>query len=241
MKILNIFLFLFLSTSLYAEKKVSILVYHTFYDKANISDINFTKQELKDHILYLKGNGFNFITITEFKNESFEGDNNILIFIDDGNHTVFSAYNEILKPLNVYPVLAIYTDRPESDSKHSLTWSQIIKLNQEGCDLAIHGYKHRLINNKFFDCSSCIYEELYYSRFKLNMITLVDTDIYVYPYGAYKEYIFCLLDMYEYKYAFALGDKSVIFPIQQKYAISRIMLTRSNVWRMLEKIKRGDI
>lgn len=236
-KILNIpfllCIFLFPLPKPEYPKQVYVLCYHTFI--GNVSYIDFSKKELQDHIFYLKNSGFKFISLTDFVTENFEGTKNILITIDDGNNSVYDAYKMILKPLNINPVIAIFPSRLEKDPYRSLSIKQIIELKKDGCDIVVHGYKHRPITNATISNPLYIYEEFYLSKAILDLILNNQCYVYVYPYGIYTEYCFGLLKHYGYTYAFTLGDKPVTFPIKEKYAIPRIMLTRKNVWKVLPK------
>jgi hypothetical protein len=236
----TIILSVFLSITPNLPKKCYIITYHTFYS-GNRSYIDFSREELKEHMQYLIDNKFTSITLKQFIDGFFNGKHNFLLIIDDGNKSVYKAFYEVLKPMYIYPVIAMYIDRPASEPKYSLKWNDVIDLNRDGADIVIHGYKHRPIKEYIFDHPKWIYEELYMSKCLLYEMTWVQTNVYVFPYGVYHTRIFPILNYYGYDFAFVLGDKAVTFPIENKYAIPRIMLTRGNAWKILKKIKKGEI
>ena len=59
------------------------------------------------------------------------GDRNIMISIDDRNQTVYRAYHDVLKPLHIRPLLAIYPNII-GKRKYALTWEQLRELAADG-------------------------------------------------------------------------------------------------------------
>ncbi|MRR14270.1 hypothetical protein EG833_02340, partial [archaeon] len=82
-----------------SDQKVFVLCYHSFLGNKFPSDI--TMDELRTQLDYLKDKGFGFVSYTDLLKGDINGTKNILIVIDDGNHSILQAYRQILKPRGI--------------------------------------------------------------------------------------------------------------------------------------------
>src|SRR5208337_2778856 len=90
-----------------ADQKVFVLCYYSFLgNKRFAGDVSI--QELGAQIDFFQNKGFHFVSFADVINDAVTGSRNLLIVIDDGNESVYHAYNEIFKPRHIRPILAIY-------------------------------------------------------------------------------------------------------------------------------------
>lgn len=221
-----------------SEKRVYVLCYHTFIN-GRVSFIDFSINELREQLLFLKSSGFSFITLDDFINGDIKKEKNILITIDDGNRSTYRAYKEVFKPMGIKPVLAIFVGVIQNRS-WALTWDQLKELQKDGCSIVVHGYFHSKLTNHF--CNTrirALERELITSRQVLKNILGKVHNIYVYPYGTHSKRVYFHLKNLGYDYAFTIDNGSIFFPLDNNincYALPRYMLTRSNVDKILKKI-----
>ncbi len=219
-----------LSQLLYAD--VQVLCYHSFLGKKNV-DYDFSIQDLRHHLTTLKNNGFRFITLGEFVQGNLKGGKNVLVSIDDGNHSVYDAYREVFKPMGIKPVLAIYPNIIDRQ-KYAMTWAQLKELSDDGCDIAAHGFFHLKINKKLHDSDLRSFQgEIYKSKDTIEKRLARKVDTFIYPFGLYTEITAEHLRKAGYKYAFTIERNIVRIPLERNANILRLpryMMTRSN-WK----------
>ncbi len=219
-----------LSHFLYAD--VQVLCYHSFLGKKNV-DYDFSIQDLRHHLTTLKNNGFRFITLGEFVQGNAKGGKNVLVSIDDGNHSVYDAYREVFKPMGIKPVLAIYPNIIDRQ-KYAMTWAQLKELSDDGCDIAAHGFFHLKINKKLHDSDYRSFQgEIFKSKDTLEKRLGRKVDTFIYPFGLYTEITADYLKKAGYKYAFTIERNIVRMPLERNANILRLpryMITRSN-WK----------
>ena len=158
-----------------------------------------------------------------------------MISIDDGNKSVYTAYQEVFKPLHIKPLLGIY---PNIIGKkdYAMTWSQLQELSKDGCDIAAHGYYHQLLNQKFYDENKDVFlKEIYGSKQLLESKLNIKITAFVYPDGIRSEIAKKTLKEAGYKYAFNILWGPVLCPIslnKDTYDLNRYMVCNNN-WGMI--------
>jgi peptidoglycan/xylan/chitin deacetylase (PgdA/CDA1 family) len=221
-----------------ADQKVFVLCYHSFLgNKKFAGDISM--QELRSQMDYFQSKGFHLISYADLLKSSVTGTQNLLLVIDDGNQSVYQAYQEILKPRHIKPILAIY---PSIIGKKSfaLTWDQLKELSKDGCDIAAHGYHHELMNQKFYDKDKKGFlREIYDSKATLEKNLNKKITIFVYPNGVRSDITKKTLKEAGYSYAFTINWGPVLSPLslnKDPYELSRYMIWRDHEkenWRMI--------
>ncbi len=221
-----------------ADQKVFVLCYHSFLgNKKFAGDISL--QELRSQMDYFQSKGFHFISYTDLLNSKVTGTQNLLLVIDDGNQSVYQAYQEILKPRHIKPILAIY---PSIIGKKSfaLTWDQLKELSKDGCDIAAHGYYHELMSQKFYDKNKKGFlREIYDSKETLEKNLNKKITVFVYPNGVRADITKKTLKEAGYSYAFTINWGPVLSPLRlnkDPYELSRYMIWRDHEkenWRMI--------
>ena len=215
-----------------AEGKVFVLAFHTFLDKEKI-DLDIGAKELRQELESLKNQGFKFVTMEDVKKNKIIGNKNVLITIDDGHKTVIKAYNEVLKPMNIKPVLAIY---PGIDrlSKSFMTWDEINSLVKEGVYIASHGYNHLKVNEKLYSKDKSAFEdEIIKSKKILEEKTGKKIDTFIYPYGIRSKITKEYLKKFGYTMAFTINWGTLAVPIEKNsdmFELPRYMFTKKE-WK----------
>jgi peptidoglycan/xylan/chitin deacetylase (PgdA/CDA1 family) len=217
-----------------ADKKVFVLCYHSFLgNKPFPSDI--PMEEFRSQMNFLKGKGFHFVSYSDLLKGTLTGTQNILIVIDDGNHSVLQAYQEVLKPLGIKPTLAIYPNIIGKKS-YALTWDQLKGLVHEGCDIAAHGYYHELMNQKFYDSNKTEFiHEIVGSKEALQKMLGVKISAFVYPNGVRCDMTKKILKESGYSNAFTIQWGAVLSPLnlnRDLLELPRYMVLKGN-WNMI--------
>jgi len=201
-----IILLLFLlpgSTSPNQEKGAYILLYHTFLNKSEyITDV--APEKLNKQLLSLKNNGFTFVSFTDILNNKISGTRNIMISIDDGNRSVYRVYKNILKPMGIKPLLAIFTHSIER-TPALMTWKMIRELSDDGCDIASHGHVHYYLDEQLYKTNrKAFMREIVTSKKILEEKLQKRITVFMYPYGRVNKIARIELKNAGYTYAFTL-------------------------------------
>ena len=221
--------------------KVFILNFHTFNNQfAIIGD--WTLTEFADIIDTFANEGFTFITTAGLLANTVVGNKNILITIDDGRSSVIPAYEAVLRPRKIQPLLAITTHLDDS----MMTWEQIKQLHTDGCYIASHGYDHLHLDERLYtDTPELFMKELQESKKDLEMHLDTEINMYVYPYGEYITELFTILPKLGYRWGMRVGNETQTLPIIQqmdKYRLSRYHINhlsyKVKIQRILEEANR---
>ena len=176
--------------------------------------------------MLLKKNGFKFITFDDIKNNRLNGSKNILVTLDDGNESVYSAYFNIMKPEGISPVLGIYP-AVIGKKKYALSWEQLKKLRDEGCSIAAHGYNHTYLSARAYKKDIVQFrKEIYLSKKVLEKKLGITVDAMIYPFGVFSDEAILLMKDAGYRYGFSLKQKRAVLPLEDSFNIPRYMLTK---------------
>ena len=80
--------------------------------------------EVAGQMKRLKAEGFTFVSFDDVVNNRLHGTKNVLVTVDDGNHTMYRAWKEVFRPMGIRPVIGIYPaiiNRKE----YAMTWDQV--------------------------------------------------------------------------------------------------------------------
>jgi peptidoglycan/xylan/chitin deacetylase (PgdA/CDA1 family) len=210
-----------------ARADLYVLCYHSFLGKTNVP-YDFTLEELKAHLDYFKQKGFRFVSYRDLMAGAVSGKKNILVSIDDGNHSVFKAYHEVFKPMGIKPLLAIY---PNIIGKkdYVMNWAQLKSLVDDGCDIAAHGYFHLKLNKKLYEQNRRDFlQEITKSKKMLEEKLGITITSFAYPFGLAIEETEKALRDAGYKTGFTIVGKAMHLPLERNnaYMLPRFMLTR---------------
>lgn len=211
-----------------AQAELYVLCYHSFLGKTNVL-YDFSIEELKAHLDYFKQRGFTFISYRDLLSGNVTGKKNILITIDDGNHSVYKAYHEVFKPMGIKPLLSIYPNII-GKKEYAMNWAQLKSLASEGCEIAAHGYFHLKLNKQLYlEKRSDFLQEIIKSKKMLEEKLGITVTSFVYPFGLVIEETEKILRDAGYKTGFTIVGKSVKLPLSansNNYKLSRFMFTR---------------
>lgn len=217
-----------------ADQKVFVLCYHSFLgNKPFPSDI--PVEEFRSQMILLRSKGFRFVSYADLVKGTISGTRNILIVIDDGNRSLLDAYREVMKPMGIKPMLAIYPNIIGKKA-YALTWEELKSLVKEGCDIAAHGYYHMLMNQKFYDKDKAEFiHEITGSKAALEKNLGVNIAAFVYPNGVRSDITKKTLKESGYAYAFTINWGAVLSPVslnKDLLELPRYMVLKNN-WGMI--------
>lgn len=224
--LLGILICLF-QTSL-ANADLYVLCYHSFLGKPTVP-YDFSIEELKNHLEYFKSKGFKFVSYRDFIEGNVIGKKNILVTIDDGNHSVYKAYYEVFKPMGIKPLLSIYPNII-GKKEYAMNWEQLKELVAEGCEIAAHGFFHLKLNAQLYtERRKEFLQEIRKPQKILEEKLNTRVTSFVYPFGLVSDDAEKELREAGYKTAFTILSKPVKIPLEQNqnpYRLGRFMFTR---------------
>lgn len=241
MKIAPLILSLFLLSSGQVKSPgVYVLCYHSFNTDKN--KFSFLLNELKSQLEFFRKKGFKFVTFSDIDSGNISGNRNLLITVDDGNRSVYDAYFTIFRPMKIKPVLAIYPAITGRE-KYALSWDQLKRLSNEGCEVAAHGYSHRHLSSKLYRNERKVFErEIFTSKKLLERKLGRSVDIFVYPYGVTSPQAVKALAKAGYRYAFTINTGIMSISSVREislYDLPRYMITRGTSRVILNRIARN--
>lgn len=214
--------------------KVHVLVYHSFLGKPSLNrDLNLA--ELARQLDELKSKGYAFVSYADLQAGRVSGAKNILISIDDGNQSVWTAYQQVFKPRGIRPLLGIYPAIIGKKS-YALSWDQLKALSRAGCGIASHGYYHGKLDEAFYRKHPKEFAaEVRLSKQTLERELGLQVTAFVCPYGVMSAPLSQQLKQAGYETAFVLNWGAVLVPLSQnpdQYRLGRYMYSDRN-WAML--------
>ena len=210
---------------------MSVLCYHSFLDKKKMDPFCFTIPELTSQLMQLKKEGFRFVTADDVIGGRITGTKNVLVTVDDGNRSVYDAYQKVFRPMGIRPVLAIYPNIIDR-KKYALTWDQLTELANNGCDIAAHGFFHLKINQKLQDSNPKYFHmEIFKSKEVLEEKLKRRVTIFIYPFGLKTDVAVAALKEAGYRYGFTIKMGRIDLPLaaggDRLYGLPRYMVTRT--------------
>ncbi len=216
--------------SLAAEGTVIILDYHTFLGSGK-SSIDYTEQELADQLDQIRAMGYSFVSLDDAIAGRIEGKANIVITIDDGNHSIYPAFKRVFEPRGIKPYLFVYPAIVLGHVRYALTPDKLRALSQAGCGIGAHGYHHNPVTDKAWARNPADFmAEIERPGPALARILGTAPTMFAYPFGVYSSRAETALAAAGYTWAFAADDKvrSVLFddPSLDHFAVPRTITYR---------------
>jgi peptidoglycan/xylan/chitin deacetylase (PgdA/CDA1 family) len=197
----------FLCFPLSAAGKVVILDYHTFLGNGK-SNIDYSQDELAEDLDAMSAMGYKFVSLDDAVAGRVEGNANIVITIDDGNHTVYPAFTQVFEPRGIKPYLFIYPAIVLGHVRYALTPEQLRLLAQAGCGIGAHGYHHNPVTDKSWERNPKDFMvEISRPGPALSRIVGAAPTMFGYPFGVYSQRAEEDLAAAGYSWAFAADDK----------------------------------
>jgi len=134
----------FLSLTLQAEGSAFILTYHTFLG-TKTSGLDYSETEMGALLDRMSGLGYKFVSMADAMAGRIEGKANIIITIDDGNHSVYHAVKAVFEPRGIKPLLFVYAGII-NQRWFAIKSSQLLELMADGCEVGVHGWYHEYMS-----------------------------------------------------------------------------------------------
>ncbi|MBI4977862.1 MAG: polysaccharide deacetylase family protein [Spirochaetes bacterium] len=212
------------------QKAVFILCYHTFMGNNPKSTIDFSVDEFRAQMREIITNGFRFVTYRDITNDTLTGVTNVLITVDDGFKSMLPVYSNVMKPMGIQPVIAIYPAIIGVGSAF-MTWKDIVALANDGCEIASHGYNHERITADLLLTSPKVFSnEIYRSKKMLETNLGRPVTAFVYPYGVRSAVTVSNVRAAGYTCAFTIERGAVLLPLSENrdmHQLSRYMIITS--------------
>jgi peptidoglycan/xylan/chitin deacetylase (PgdA/CDA1 family) len=164
-----------------AAGTVLILDYHSFLGAK--STLDYPIADFAAQLDRMKALGYTFVSLEDAMAGRLVGKKNIAITIDDGNHSVMAAVEEVLRPRGIPVGLFIYP-AAIGRSKTVLTAQQLVTLQSEGCEIGAHGYTHQYMTPRaWLRNRKQVLREASLPMAALAKITGKAPSVFAYPYG----------------------------------------------------------
>jgi peptidoglycan/xylan/chitin deacetylase (PgdA/CDA1 family) len=232
-----------LQLSLAAEGKVVILDYHTFLGNGK-SNIDYSEKELAEDLDAMTAMGYKFVSLDDAIAGKIEGSANIVITIDDGNHTVYPAFKDVFEPRGIKPFLFIYPAIVKGHVRYALTPENVKALAQAGCGIGAHGYHHNPVTDKAWekDPKDFMHEIKLPGPALATILEGPEPTMFAYPFGVFSKRAEDALALAGYSWAFA-ADGNVVQvsfddPKLDHMAVPRTITYRYNRKGLLRELQK---
>jgi len=214
------------------DSEVLILAYHSFLGSGT-SSLDFSTAELAKQLDEFAALGYRFVSLSDILGGTVAGKNNILITIDDGNHSVKQAYAEVFVPRSIKPTLFVYPGIL-GRSRFALTRETLRTLSDAGCDIAAHGFYHEYLTIKAFAANPAKCRvEIEQPAPVISGIIGKPVRVFGYPFGLSSVEAERLLSERGYEWAFTAGNFLVPVdfssPALDHFAVPRTIVYRWNL------------
>lgn len=165
------------------ENRALVLCWHTFLGKPQY-DTDFSLAEFGAQLDAIKALGYSFRTIDDFLAGNIRGSKNVIVTIDDGNHSVPGAIAKVLRPRGIVPSLFVYP-AVLGTTDFSMTDTELAALVAQGIPVGAHGYHHLRVTESLYRYSPKDFmEEIYKAKDRAEALSKSPILAYAYPYGA---------------------------------------------------------
>jgi peptidoglycan/xylan/chitin deacetylase (PgdA/CDA1 family) len=232
-----------LQFALAAEGKVVILDYHTFLG-TGVSNIDYSEKELAEDLDTMTAMGYKFVSLDDAIAGKIEGTANIVITIDDGNHTIYHAVKHVFEPRGIKPFLFVYPAIVKGHVRYALTPEQLKDLAADGCEVGAHGYHHNPITDKAWDKDpkDFMHEIQLPGPALAKILNAPAPTMFAYPFGVFSKRAQDELTKAGYTWAFA-ADGNVVQvsfddPKLDRMAVPRTITYRYNRKGLLRELQK---
>lgn len=233
-----IFAFPISTSAAESTPKIPVLLYHVVSSSPS-NDYQISITTFKQHMLYLKNNGYTTLSLDEFYdiiyNNAKPPKKPVLLTFDDGtadfNTTVVPFLSSYGMKATQFPV-ANWIDGPGM-----LTSEQIKTLKASGIDIQNHTTTHDdMVGKTEADLRSMING----ATEKIKSITGDSTTFLAYPYGSFDGTTVSVLKDLGFKGAFKVGG-GFCTPESDKFALPRTVILRDDdLYTFIRKVKTGN-
>lgn len=227
-----------------ADPTVFILDYHTFIGK-NDNPLDFSASEFIGQLDRFEKLGFRWVSLDDAVEGKIEGDKNLVLTIDDGNHSVPKVVKEILKPRGIVPTLFVsaglvlkepFTIKPET----------VAELQAMGCIIGTHGYTHQFMTTNAFDANpEQVRKEINKPGPIIAKIIGKQPAYFAYPYGVLSRGKEDLVAAAGYRLGFSAGQKLTPVRFQsggyERYHVPRVIVSKATIESIYSELERYAI
>jgi len=224
-----------------ASGKVVILDYHSFLGTGK-SNLDYSENELGAELDAISAMGYKFVSLEDAIAGKIEGRANIVVTIDDGNHSVYPAVKDVFEPRGIKPYLFIYPAIVIGRSHFAISPEQLKILASDGCGIGAHGFYHNPITDKAWARNPKSFTtEITRPGPALAKILGAPPTMFAYPYGVFASRAEGEVAAAGYSWAFAADDKirQVSFddPELDRMAVPRTITYRYQRKALLKTLK----
>ncbi len=218
-----------------------ILDYHTFLGNTQ-SKIDFTDAEFSAQLDRMQALGYKFVRLEDALAGQITGINNIVLTIDDGNHSVYQMVKQVLEPRKIPAFLFIYPGIIDSRT-FALTSPQIREMMSLGYGVGAHGWFHEYMTPKAWKKNRAkVMLEVTRSGSGLTKICGVAPSHFAYPFGVGNPEVAVELQKVGYQWIYTADTKVVPLTVGEaafdKTSIPRTLVFSwylPTLWKELEK------
>jgi len=231
-----------LGLPLAAEGRVVILDYHSFLGNSK-SNLDYSETELAGELDQISAMGYKFVSLDDAIAGKIEGKANIVVTIDDGNHSVYPAFIDVFEPRGIKPYLFIYPAIVVSHVRYALTPEKLRFLKEAGCGIGAHGYHHNPVTDKsWIKDPKDFMTEIDRPGPVLERLLGTAPTAFGYPFGVYSRRAEEDVAAAGYSWGFAADDKvrqvSFSDPALDHMAVPRTITYRYNRRNMLQSLRK---
>lgn len=221
---------------------VFILDYHTFLD-SHKSSIDYSLDEFASQLDAMTALGCHFVSMDDAIAGRIHGRLNIVLTIDDGNHSIYAACKKVIEPRGIKTVLFVYPAIILGHQFFAITREQLVELSTEGFEIGAHGYHHNPLSVKALAKDPKDFRtEIRKPAGAIAEIIGARPTLFAYPFGVYSPEAEAGLKLEGYAWAFAADDKMVAVnfsdPGLDHMAVPRTIVYRWNFPIIMRTLKR---
>jgi len=208
-----------------------VLCWHTFLGKEQF-DTDFTLTEFAAQLDAIRALGYSFPTVDDFLAGRIRGGRNVIVTIDDGNHSIPAAIDKVLSPRGIVPTLFVYP-AVLGTTDFSITDTELAALVARGIPAGAHGYHHLRVTEALYrESPKEFMQEIYKAKDRAEALSRSPILAYAYPYGALSPRTVAEVDKAGYAAGFAVGPGFVFAnkDLDRLYELPRLVVLRS-AWK----------
>jgi len=213
------------------ENRALVLCWHTFLGKPQY-ETDFSLAEFASQLDAIRALGYSFPTVDDFLAGRIKGWKNVIVTIDDGNHSVPAAIEKVLMPRGIVPTLFVFP-AVLGTTYFSMTDIQLAEFVAEGIPAGAHGYHHLRVTEALYrDSPRMFMDEIYKAKARAEALSKSSILAYAYPYGALSPRTMAEVAKAGYAAAFAVRPGFVFANryLDKMYDLPRIVVLRS-AWK----------
>ena len=210
------------------EDRAIVLCWHTFLGKTRF-DTDFSLAEFGAQLDAIRSLGYSFPTVDDFLAGRIKGGRNVIVTIDDGNHSIPAAIDKVLGPRGIVPTLFVYP-AVLGTTDFSITDTELAALVARGIPAGAHGYHHLRVTEELYrDSPKDFMREIYKAKDRAEALSRSPILAYAYPYGALSPRTMTEVDKAGYAAGFAVRPGFVFAnkELDRLYDLPRIVVLRS--------------